>query len=251
MKSLLLHRVTKRFGGVSAVTDLSVEFREGEIAALIGPNGAGKTTVFNLIAGQLSPTEGDIFYDDVKISNEPPWRIARLGVGRMFQDVRVFRQLSVRDNVIVAFPGQTGENAFWSLSARSAVRAEERILNSRAEEILETVELLSHADVLARELSYGQQKLLALARLLATGANLLLMDEPTAGMAPGLAQKILHILNDAAAGGKTIVVIEHDINTIHRWVDVVHFMENGRLRLSDTPDVVFERPHVKQVYLGV
>ena len=251
MSSLWLHRVTKWFDNVSAVNSVTIEFRAGEIAALIGPNGAGKTTVFNLIGGHLSPTEGHIFYDDVEISSKSPWRIAKFGIGRMFQEVRTFQRMSVRNNVMVAFPGQTGENAVWSVIARSTVQKQEKKLEQETDELLETVGLLSYASREARELSYGQQKLLAIARLLAARPNVLLLDEPTAGVTRSIAEKILRILRGIADEGKTVVLIEHDMNVVNNWVDELHFMDRGRLWVSGDPDRVLGRSHVQRAYLGV
>jgi len=251
MSRLLLHRVTKRFGGVSAVNSVSLEFVEGKIAALIGPNGAGKTTVFNLIGGQLNLTHGQIFYDDVEISNKLPWQIANLGVGRIFQDGRVFQKLSVLDNMMVAFPKQKGENALWSLFARGIVRRQEKVLNQRAYWLLETFGLLNSTHRLAAELSYGEQKLLAIARLMASQPKVLLLDEPTAGVTPRTAEKILRILRQEADAGKTIVVIEHNMNVVSQCADVVHFMESGRVSLSGQPNVILDRSYVKQAYLGM
>ena len=251
MSRLLLHRVTKRFGGVAAVNSVSLEFVEGEIAALIGPNGAGKTTVFNLIGGQLNLTHGQIFYDNVEISNKLPWQIANLGVGRIFQDGRVFQKLSVQDNVMVAFPKQKGENALWLLFVRGVVRRQERVWHRRACRLLETVGLHHCAHRLAAELSYGEQKLLAIARLLASQSKVLLLDEPTAGVTPRIADKILGILRQQANAGKTVVVIEHNMNVVSQWADVVHFMESGRVSLSGQPDVILDRSYVRQAYLGV
>ena len=251
MSRLFLHRVTKRFGGVSAVNGLSLEFEGGKISAVIGPNGAGKTTVFNLIGGQLSLTEGRIFHDDVEISNKLPWQIAKLGVGRMFQDARVFQKLSVRNNVMVAFPQQAGENALWSLFARRGVKRQERVLNRQADKLLAMVELSNHAHRLAGELSFGQQKLLAIARLLASKSNVLLLDEPTAGVNQKTAEKILKILRQVAEQGKTVVVIEHNMNIVSNWADIVYFMESGRVRVFGEPDSILERSDVRNVYLGV
>jgi ABC-type branched-subunit amino acid transport system ATPase component len=251
MSSLFLHRVTKRFGNVPAVSRLTVEFRERKIAALIGPNGAGKTTVFNLIGGQLSPSEGHIYYDGEEISGRSPWRIAEIGVGRMFQDVRTFPRMSVKNNVLVGFREQKGEHVFWSVIARSAVRQQEKELNSKADELLEIVGLQGYGERRARELSYGQQKLLAIARLLATGSDVLLLDEPTAGVARSIAEKILRVLREAADDGKTIVIIEHDMNIVSEWVDEVHFIDAGRLSVSGQPEEILRTSQVRRAYLGV
>jgi ABC-type branched-subunit amino acid transport system ATPase component len=251
MSSIYLHRVTKRFGNVPAVNRLSVEFRERQIAALIGPNGAGKTTVFNLIGGQLSPSEGHIYYDGLEISGQSPWRIAEIGVSRMFQDVRTFQRMSVKNNVLVGFPAQKGENVLRSVIARSAVREQEKELNKKAGELLEIVGLQGYDERQARELSYGQQKLLAIARLLATGSDVLLLDEPTAGVARSIAEKILRVLREAADAGKTIVIIEHDMNIVSEWVDEVHFIDAGRLSVSGEPQKILKTSRVRQSYLGV
>lgn len=250
MSCLLLHRVTKRFGNVSAVNRISVEFNSGEVTALIGPNGAGKTTVFNLICGYLKLTEGRIFYGDLELTNKSPLHIAQSGFGRMFQDVRVFQRLSVRDNVLLAFRQQSGENPLWAVIARSVVRDQEKKFSSRADELLKMVGLLDQASEQAGRLSYGEQKLLAIARLMAARSSVLLLDEPTAGVTPGAAEKIVRVLREVAEDGNVVVVIEHDMSIVNQWADRVHFMEAGRIQLSGQPDAILAGSHVRQAYLG-
>jgi len=249
MSKLELQNVTKAFGGVLAVDGASLAFDEGKVSALIGPNGAGKTTIFNLISGLLCPTEGDVYYDGKKISGFAPWRVSQAGVGRLFQDVRVFDRLTVRDNVSMAFKGQKGESAIMSIIKRWQVSREEKELRGRVEELLESVGLAGREDELAVDLSYGQQKLLALARLLAAEMDVLLLDEPTAGVNPRMVDKILELVRKVVAGGKTVIIIEHNMNVVREHVDVAFFMNEGRVAFSGEPNAVLAAPQVKTAYL--
>jgi ABC-type branched-subunit amino acid transport system ATPase component len=250
MSKLGLQNVKKAFGGVLAVDGASLEFAEGKVSALIGPNGAGKTTIFNLISGLLCPTEGDVYYDGKKISGLAPWRISQLGVGRLFQDVRVFDRLTVRDNISVAFKGQKGENAIMSIIKRREVGREEQALRGRVEALLESVGLAGREDELAVNLSYGQQKL-ALARLVAADMDVLLLDEPTAGVNPRMVDKILELVRKVVGEGKTVIIIEHNMNVVREHVDFAFFMNEGRVALSGEPNAVLNTPQVKTAYLGM
>ena len=176
--------VQKTFGGLYAVNNVSVSFKSGMITALIGPNGAGKTTLFHIIAGTLHADGGTIHLNEIEITRLPPWRIARLGVGRLFQDVRVFARSTVIDNIMVAFQQQLGENPLWAILRRRVVNSQEQSLREKAMYWLEYVGLAHLAMARAQDLSYGQQKLLAIARLLAADMEVLLLDEPTAGVNP-------------------------------------------------------------------
>jgi ABC-type branched-subunit amino acid transport system ATPase component len=247
---LELREVSKSFGGVVAVDRMSVGFEAGKVSALIGLNGAGKTTVFDLISGLLDPDEGDIYYGGKKISRLRPWDVAQCGIGRLFQDIKVFERLTVIENVLTAFKGQKGESAFASIFARRRVLEQERGLRERARELLHSVGLARKADEPASELSYGQQKLLALARLLAADVDALLLDEPTAGVEWRSAVKVLEVIRRLANEDKTLVIIEHNMGFISECVDTLFFVERGRVTSSGAPGVVLAGARVRAAYLG-
>lgn len=248
---LELDKVSKSFGGLRAVDSVSATFEAGRITALIGPNGAGKTTLFHLIGGVLRPDQGVIRYNGKRIEGLPPWRIARYGIGRLFQDVRVFGKLTALDNVLTAFPHQLGENPLWSLALRPKALWQERQLAAQARQLLQFVGLHDHADATAESLSYGQQKLLAIARLLAAGADTLLLDEPTAGVNPEMVKDLLALLRQLASDGKMIVLIEHNMSVVMDVADWVYFMDEGKIVASGTPAAVLGDPLVRAAYLGM
>jgi branched-chain amino acid transport system permease protein len=251
MSVLELKDLSKAFNGVRAVNALSLGFEEGKITALIGPNGAGKTTVFNLICGFLHPDRGAIKYRRRNIVGLPTWHIASMGIGRLFQDARAFNGLSARQNVLVAFKGQRGESAIQSLVNRWKVGRQERSLELKAAELLRFVRLEEQADALAENLSFGQQKLMSIARLLAADADLLLLDEPTAGVAPFLVDAIIEVISELAAAGKTVIIIEHNLNVVYRIADWIYFIDEGRVVSSGPPDKVLNDPEIKAAYLGL
>lgn len=248
---LELKRVTKTFDGLIAVDNVSLGFEKGKITALIGPNGAGKTTIFNLISGFIQPTSGEIYYKGKNIVGLSPWKIAQLGIGRLFQDVRVFERMKVLDNVLCAFKNQKGENFFFSLIARWKVEEEENFFRNKALQLLEFVGLVDKKDDLAENLSYGQQKLLSMARLLAADSELLLLDEPTAGVNPQMVKKLLKVIRTLAEEGKTIVVIEHNMNVVIEIADWVYFMDDGQIVSFGLPEDVLGDPEVRKSYVGI
>lgn len=249
--TLECRNLVKSFGGLRAVDDLSVAFEPGKATALIGPNGAGKSTLFHLLTGALQPTSGEITYHDRRIDRLPPWCVAREGIGRLFQDVRVFPKLTVLDNVLTAFPGQCGENVLSTLFQRRRVREEEQRNVERALQLLGSVGLEDRTSSSADALSYGQQKLLAIARLLAAGADVLLLDEPTAGVNPEMIQVLISTIRKLAREGKTIVVIEHNMNVVLEIADWVHFIHEGQVVAFGLPDDVLGDRYVRATYLGL
>lgn len=251
MSILELSNITKTFDGIRAVDGISIGFDKGRITALIGPNGAGKTTVFNLISGFLHPDEGAIRYRDRNIAGLTPWRIARMGIGRLFQDVRFFDRMTVKDNVLVGFRKQKGENAFMSVIARWKVTQEEHSFASQALKLLEFVGLADKALDLAENLSYGQQKLLAIARLLAADADILLLDEPTAGVNPQMVEALLDVIRKLATEGKTVVIIEHNMNVVIEIADWVYFMDEGQIVSFGLSSEVLGDPEVRAAYIGL
>jgi ABC-type branched-subunit amino acid transport system ATPase component len=243
--------LSKSFDGVHAVEEVSVEFEAGKITALIGPNGAGKTTLFHLMGGSLVPDSGEVLLRGSRISGRPSWEIARLGVGRLFQDVRAFGRLSVLENVLAGFRNQAGE-CFWkAVLVRPVVARQERDLIAQARHWIEFVGLGGMEEAPARALSYGQQKLLALARLLAQGAQVLLLDEPTAGVNPAMVKPLLALLRELARQGKTIVLIEHNMSVVIDIADWVYFMDEGQIVAFGLPHEVLGDKWVREAYLGL
>lgn len=243
--------LTKVFGGVHAVEDVSAPFEAGRITALVGPNGAGKTTLFHLIGGAIQPDSGRVLYDGQRLDGLAPWEISKLGIGRLFQDVRIFQRLSVLENVLVAFEGQMGEKPLAPVLRRWRVARQEASLKEEALRLLELVDLEEHWRNSAEALSYGQQKLLAIARLLAAGADSLLLDEPTAGVNPVLIDRLLGIIRKIAESGRTIAIIEHNMNVVLDIADWVYFMNEGQIVAFGTPREVLEDPEVRATYLGL
>jgi len=248
---LELRDVTKRFGGLLAVDNVSLAFSKGKITGLIGPNGAGKTTVFNLITGFLKPDAGEILFSDYRINGLPTWQIAQIGTGRLFQDVRVFSKLATLENLLLARKRQSGENPLVALFRRKSVLDMEEKNIDEARKWLKFVELEEEEKTLAENLSYGQQKLLAIARLLAGGFDLLLLDEPTAGINPEMTKSVLDVIRRLAQAGKTVVVIEHNMNIIMEISDLVYFMDEGKVITFGLPQEILGDPEVRRAYLGI
>ena len=251
MTILGMDNVSRSFGGICAVNNVSLGFEEGKVFCLIGPNGAGKTTLFNLITGYLRPARGRIYYRDRDITTLKPWQIARLGVGRLFQDIRVFNRLAVLDNVLTAFKNQPGENALISLVAPWKVAREEKRLVERARDLLSLVGLAEQEESLAEDLSYGQQKLLSIARLLAADTDVLLLDEPTAGVTPFRVKALLDLIRKLAGAGKTIAVIEHNMSVVFEIADWVYFIDEGQVASFGIPNDVLGDPDIRAAYMGL
>ncbi len=256
MSVLLLDNIWKTFGGVRAVNGVSIDFQAGKATCLLGPNGAGKTTLFNIISGFLTPDRGDVIYLDVEgaewnLVGLRPWEIARLGIGRLFQDVRVFKGMTVLDNVLTSFQGQLGESSWNTIFAREAMREQERDFKERAEELLLLVGLEDRLEALAGELSYGEQKLLSIARLLATDAEVLLLDEPSSGVDAQMNKVLLDLILRLKGEGKTIIIIEHNMSFVIKVADWVYFMDEGRIPAFGRGPAkeVLDRPGVMAAYI--
>jgi branched-chain amino acid transport system ATP-binding protein len=248
---LRLEKVGIAFGGVRAVHDLSLGIAPGRVTSLIGGNGAGKTTVFNLITGYLQPDAGTIWYRDQRIDGWPPHRIARLGLARAFQELRLFSRLSTLDNVLVGLPGQRGEGLLTALFGRPGLKTEMRRHEAAGREILTGLGLGQRPDVLAENLSYGQQKLLSLGRLLAARGEVMLLDEPTAGLNPQLVAEFCTRIRALAAAGKTVFLIEHNVEVVMSVSDWVIVMHQGQKIAEGPPAVVRSDVAVMHTYLGI
>jgi ABC-type branched-subunit amino acid transport system ATPase component len=216
--------------------------------AIIGPNGAGKTTLINVLTGFLRADSGKSFLGERELTRLAPHKIARLGVGRTFQDLRLISQVSVLENVLVARPNQKGERLLPALF-RNGVATEEARNREEAMRWLKFVGLADAANELAGELSYGQQKLLTLACCLATDARILLLDEPVAGVHPDMVEKILGLLRQLREQEKQIVFIEHDIASVRRVADSVVVMDEGKIIAKGKPGEVLERPEIIEAYV--
>ena len=251
MEILKIDRINRSFDGVKALDDVSFSIQEKTITGLIGPNGAGKTTLFNVISGFLKPDNGRIHYNNLDITGNPPYEISHLGIGRLWQDVRVFPKLTVLENVLTANPDQLGENPLTSFFLPTKVAKSEKQNLENAEKWVGFVGLKEKVNSFAEDLSYGQQKLLALARLLATESKLLLLDEPATGINPEMVTEIHNLLKELVSQGKTIIIIEHNIRFVKEIADNVLLMHNGKIIASGSPDEIINSPVMEEVYIGI
>jgi branched-chain amino acid transport system ATP-binding protein len=247
---LATNAVTKAFGGIRAVDRCTLAVRRGTITGLIGPNGAGKTTLFNLIVGLYAPDDGTITFNGRRIDGRPAYEIVERGVVKTFQIPREFRRLTVLENLLVAHPRHPGENPISALLGLRKVWDVEETLRKRALDMLALVELDTLSDAYASDLSGGQKKLLELARALMTEPRLVLLDEPVAGVNPTLTRKLLGLLNDLRARGKSFFMIEHDMDVVMNQCDRVIAMHQGRPIAEGMPEEVRSDSQVLESYLG-
>jgi ABC-type branched-subunit amino acid transport system ATPase component len=243
--------VSVSFGGLKALRGASLSVPLGTVTALIGANGAGKTTLVDVLTGFVRPDEGQVSWQGRDVTVLGPQAMARLGMTRVFQEARVFRGLTAVENVLVGLPGQRREHLSLSFDLRPRVLRAERDARATAMGLLERVGLAEHASATAGRLSYGQQKLLCIARGLASGAQVLVLDEPSAGVSPVAIGRLRQTIGALAADGLGILLVEHNIDLVRSCAGVVAFMSQGQITMTGPPEQVLADENMGREYLGV
>lgn len=251
MSILTATGITKKFGGLTAVHDVTISFAKGSITAVIGPNGAGKTTFFNMITGIYTPDSGQIQLDGESLAGLKPHYVAQKGIARTFQNIRLFKEMSVLENIMVGMHNHLKAGFFGTLFSNSKVRHEEEHARQEAYALLEYVGLAEWVNHQAKNLPYGAQRKLEIARALATLPKILLLDEPAAGMNPKetkeLTDLILQIRNDKHI---TIILIEHDMKLVMGISEQIYVLDYGQLIAQGSPEEIRTNPRVIEAYLG-
>ena len=242
--------ISKYFGGVRAVEDVSFNTKSRTIFSIIGPNGAGKTTLFNCLTGFLKPTKGNIIFSEKDISGLSPDKISRMGISRTFQNIRLFKEMTVIENVMVAQHSKIRSGLLSAIIRSPLFRQEELTIKERSFEYLELLGLENYKDNIAGSLPYGIQRKLEIARALATEASLILLDEPTAGMNPQESEEMMTTIRNLRDLGKTVILIEHDMKVVMGISERIIVIDHGVKIAEGTPDEIKNNPMVIEAYLG-
>lgn len=247
---LSIKNISKKFGGISALTDVSFSINEGEIFGLIGPNGAGKTTMFNVITNMFPPTSGEITFFGDKITGIKPHKINDKGICRTFQNIRLFSQMTALENVLVGGHSKSKSGVLSGVFRTKSQRDEEERLRVTARELLELVGLSIYEDAIAENLAYGQQRRLEIARALASDPKLLLLDEPAAGMNETETDDLFYLIKKVQERGITVLLIEHDMPLVMKLCDRITVLNFGKKLAEGTPEEIQNNPAVIEAYLG-
>jgi ABC-type branched-subunit amino acid transport system ATPase component len=233
----------KTFGGLKAVDDVTLALRAGIVTTLVGPNGAGKTTLFNLITGQLVPDRGEVVWLGQSIVGLPHWKIARLGIGRTFQDLKLFTHMTVEENITTVT-----ERGSWLWQPGGPTARAER--SATVDAVIEATGLKDKRHARAIDLAFAERKFLSLARVMASGARLWLLDEPASGLDPGSYEQFLSLLRQAVKAGVTICIIEHNLDIVQGISDRIAFLDQGRLLAEGDPKAILSDPALAAIYFG-
>ena len=236
---LQIRNVNKNFGGLQAIDDVTLDLPAGVITTLVGPNGAGKTTLFNLITGHLIPSSGTVHWLGKPLKGFQPWQVARLGIARTFQDLRLYSQMTVEENIMTVMERGSW---LWQGGGRAA--------EQRVTEILAETQLTDKRKERAVDLAYAERKFLSLARIMASQAKLWLLDEPASGLDPRSFERFVTLLRDYAKRGITICIIEHNLDIVIKLSDRVAFLDQGKLLAQGSSEDILKDPHLAAIYFG-
>ena len=247
---LSLNDIHFSYGGLQAVSNFTMHIKKGSITSLIGPNGAGKTTAFNLICGVMHPSKGEILYKGENINKLRPHQTAAAGIGRTFQNIRLFQSLTVKEHLTLSQYTRYESSVLGEIFGTRSSRQDRATVSRKAEEIMEKIGLQEYADDLATNLPYGLQRRVEFARTLAVGTDLILLDEPTAGMNIGESEEVMRLIEGLTAFDITILLVEHDMKVVMSISSEIWVMNQGTMIASGTADEIKKNPVVIEAYLG-